>query len=329
MGPKHRVDLSVATASRPLEGSTAAFSGATLERIELPDGQRIVVKHLPPQGDWLTRATHGSGRVRELWESGLLSNIEPLVDHTIIDIKKVDDHDAVLMRDASDDLVPARRPVSVATIRALLTGLSAMHDGCVELWTDDTCSIAARYSIFAPAFHAQDDGPNAHPRQDRILRGWDLFQQHVDADVVAAVFAVHRDPGPIGRNLARFAPTLLHGDAKLENLGLRTDEFVAIDWGDLTGFGPREIDIAWFALTTAARIGCTADEIFREYESGCSGPMKLEPLDLACVGALAQMGFRLAIAAFDSGSEGSNAASAQLTWWVARVRRALDRLGSI
>jgi len=51
-----------------------------------------------------------------------------------------------------------------------------------------------------------------------------------------------------GRRLDRFPSTLLHGDAKLENLGLGSSGLVAIDWGDLTGFGPPEIDVAWYAL---------------------------------------------------------------------------------
>jgi hypothetical protein len=224
MSAQAPVDLSAATAGRPLTDVTEAFSGARLELVELPDGRRIVLKHLPSEGDWLTRATDGSGRVRRLWESGLLARLRPLVDHTIIDVRSADGHDLVVMRDAAGDLLPRG---SQATSRALLTR-----------------------------------GAGRPPLADRIVHGWELFEPHVDHDVAAAVFAVHRDPEPLGRRLARFPSTLLHGDAKLENLGLSSHGLVAIDWGDLTGFGPREVDVAWFALKGTARIGCSPGEIY-------------------------------------------------------------------
>jgi hypothetical protein len=182
--------------------------------------------------------------------------------------------------------------------------------------------------MFAPAFHAPSGMPGAHPLAARIVEGWDLFARHVDHEVARAVFGVHRDPARLGRRLARFSPTLLHGDAKLENLGLSQDGLVAIDWGELTGFGPREVDVAWFALKGAARIGCSPDETFADYEAA-SRPLQREALDLACVGSLAQMGFRFAVSAFASGPDTPEIAAAQLTWWTARVNAALDRVGPV
>jgi hypothetical protein len=124
-----QLDFSAATTRRQLTDVTEAFSGASLELVELP-GRCVVLKHLPPEGDWLTRATDGSGRVRRLWESGRLARIRPLVDHTIIDVRAVDGHDVVVMRDASGDLLPPRVRVSRATSRALLTRLATIQDAC-------------------------------------------------------------------------------------------------------------------------------------------------------------------------------------------------------
>jgi hypothetical protein len=314
---------------RPLTDVAEAFSGARLERAELPAGRPVVLKHMPPDGDWLTRATGGAGRVRRLWESGLLARIRPLVDHTIIGVLRVDGHDVVVMRDATSDLLPPRVPVARATSRALLTRLGAIHDACEGESGGGLCPVGARYAMFAPALHTPRGAPGAHPLADRILQGWDLFAEHADDDVVAAVFAVHRDPAPLGRRLARFSPTLLHGDFKLENLGLGPDGLVAIDWGDLTGFGPREVDVAWFALKGAGRIGCGPDELFADYETATGRPMELEALDLVCIGSLAQMGFRFAVSAFASGPDPPEVAAEQLVWWTARAGAALDRLGAI
>ena len=106
MPSRSLVDLSVVNSRQPLTGLAEALSGATLELVELRSGQRVVLKHLPADGDWLTRATDGAGRVRKLWQSGLLTRIRPLVDHTILDVRVADGHDVVIMRDARDDLLP-------------------------------------------------------------------------------------------------------------------------------------------------------------------------------------------------------------------------------
>jgi aminoglycoside phosphotransferase (APT) family kinase protein len=119
------------------------------------------------------------------------------------------------------------------------------------------------------------------------------------------------------------AATLLHGDAKLWNLGLEGDRLVAIDWGDLTGIGPAEIDLAWFAVTSRGRIEWTPDEVFAAYET--QGGRRLDPraLDLACIGALAQLGFSLAGLCLTGDEPVRARTSERLAWWVTRVRKAL------
>jgi hypothetical protein len=207
--------------------------------------------------------------------------------------------------------------------------LAAMHEAFTDEPVDDLCPIEARYAMAASAFHANYRGANPHPMARSILDGWQPFAEHVDDDVADTVFSVHREPNKLGDRLRRFPATLLHGDPKLENLGIGGGRLVAIDWGELTGFGPREVDVAWYAHKGCVRIGCTPDEVFSDYEARSNEPLNPEALDLACVGALAQMGFRLAVGAFGSGPEPPPVAGAQLEWWTARVRAALERIGSI
>jgi len=90
----------------PLDDLTEALSGARLERVALADGRTLILKQLPASGDWLTRATGGSGRLRKLWASGLLARVRPFVEHTIIDVQHVDDSDVVVMLDATEALLP-------------------------------------------------------------------------------------------------------------------------------------------------------------------------------------------------------------------------------
>src|SRR5205823_12486219 len=120
---------------------------------------------------------------------------------------------------------------------------------------DGLCRPDVRYRLFAPSLHGLDSGPNPHPAQDLILTGWQLFAEMVPADVAEAVFAVHARPERLAAALMASAPaTLVHGDAQLENLGLDGDRLVAIDWGELTGIGPAEIDVAWLAVMSCWRM---------------------------------------------------------------------------
>lgn len=234
-----------------------AVSGATLERVDLPDGQQLVVKRLPIEGDFMTHATDGASRLQRMWTSGLLQRIGTIVDHTILDVRVIDGQDVVIMRDATNDLVPPNGAVSRDTSCRLLTGLAQMHEALADAPLDDLCAIEGRYAMAAPDLHATYTGPGRHPMAETIVRGWQLFAEHVDRDVADAVSMVHREPHNLGDRLRRFPATLLHGDPKLENLGMTGDRLVAIDWGELTGFGPREIDVAWYAQKGSARIGCS------------------------------------------------------------------------
>lgn len=178
-------DLSAAACRAPLTELAEAYSGARLERVALADGRRLVCKHLAPEGDWLTRATDGLGRLRAMWESGVFGRIGRFLDHTILDVPAIGGHDVVVMRDASDDLVPAGLPVSRATSRSLLRGLASMHRGRRDATLERPCPIGARYAMFAPAVHRHDTGPGPHALAAGIARGWEIFADNVDADVAA------------------------------------------------------------------------------------------------------------------------------------------------
>jgi hypothetical protein len=108
-----------------------------------------------------------------------------------------------------------------------IVGLARLHDlgerilRRGEVAGPDPCAVGARYGMFSPAWHAGDDGPHPHPAREWIIVGWDLFFERVGADVGPAVAAVHDDPAGFGRKVAALGgpPTVLHGDAKPENLG--------------------------------------------------------------------------------------------------------------
>jgi hypothetical protein len=311
------------------EGRPVGASAARLERVQLADGRRLVLKHLPPGGDWLTRVSGRADLLEHLWTSGLLSRLEPVVDHTVLDLVPAEDHTVVVMRDASEELFPQFSRISRATSRRLLAGLAKLHDLGTQEPAQPLCSIGGRYGMFSPVRHAADDGPGANEHRDDMPGYWDLFAEHAGRDVAAAVADVHRDPDALGRRLAAFPSTLLHGDAKLDNLGLGATKLVAIDWGDLTGFGPREVDVAWYASQNSWRIGGAPDDVFADYEEVSGHLLDREAIDLACIGSLAQLGWGFIRIKTDPAYPPKIQAvfGALLDWWIARARLALERVG--
>jgi hypothetical protein len=312
----------------PLHGVVEALSAATLERVETADGRTFVLKHLPESGDWLTRASGRRDSVRQLWTSGVLDRINAVVDHTIVDVVDDHGHDVVVMRDVSAHLLPTEGTILRATSRRLLAGLAALHELGRHETPQQLCPLGARYQMFAPHIHEADNGPGSHPRRQFIVSGWALFAEHAPADIVDAVFAVHRDPTSLADRLAHHPTTLLHGDTKIPNLGLGPHGLIAIDWGDLTGFGPPEVDVAWYALMNEQNLGTTPDEIFADYQAVAARPLEPEALDLACIGSLAQMGFKLPSPALHGSTPNIlHGADNRLTWWCRRVDLALERTG--
>jgi hypothetical protein len=78
------------------EAGASAHSGARFERMVLANGRRLVLKHLPPEGDWLTRVTGGASRTRLLWDSGILAEVAASVDHAIVAVVRSEAADVVV-----------------------------------------------------------------------------------------------------------------------------------------------------------------------------------------------------------------------------------------
>jgi len=331
MDAEHELlDLGTVVRREPLV-CDEAFSGASLERVELAGGQRLVLKRLPPEGDWLTRATRGQGRARRLWEDGTLARAAEAVDHAVLDmVTDASGADVVVMEDVGRALLPRRGVVTRARSRRLLAGLAALHRVGESMEPAPLCGLAERYGIFDPAVHAADTGPGRNRQADLVPGAWALFAEAVPAVVRDTIFAVHADPGIVGRPLAAFRPTLLHGDVKPGNLGLRAGRVVAIDWGELTGFGPAEVDVGWYVLTGAERSDAPHEALFADYEAAAGRALDRRALDLVAIGSLAQFGCKFAGYAVVGETEDERAAAVRdLDWWVGRVEEALRRLGEL
>jgi hypothetical protein len=154
-----------------------------------------------------------------------------------------------------------------------------------------------------------------------------MFFEQVPHEIGDLVAAVHAEPGLLARPLAERSATLLHGDPKLENLGVAPSRTVLLDWGELTGFGPRDVDVVWYAALANGRIQDGPDGVFADYDAAAARPVDLVARDLACIGGLCLLGFRCAGEALILPTEElRHRAATQLAWWVARARLSLSRV---
>jgi RNA polymerase sigma factor (sigma-70 family) len=64
--------------------SRLSYSGAKLERVVLADGSTLVVKRISQEYDLAMKLTHDTGRAAQLWVSGVLDRLPPVIDHAIL-----------------------------------------------------------------------------------------------------------------------------------------------------------------------------------------------------------------------------------------------------
>ena len=180
--PWESIDLAQPVVKRePLDNLTEALSGARLERVALADGRTLILKQLPADGGGSPQPK-GYRALAKALASGRPARVRPFVEHTIIDMQGVDGTDVVVMRDATEDLLPARVRIPRDTSRTLLARLAAFHEAFSL--PAQRVPLLARSAIrdVRAGFHAADPGPGRHPLGGANGRGWELFAEHVEAN---------------------------------------------------------------------------------------------------------------------------------------------------
>ena len=150
----------------------------------------------------------------------------------------------------------------------------------------------------------------------------------VPRDVADAIAAIHADPDRFAARYAGCRTTLVHGDFRFANMGLRPDRLVLIDWGSSCVAGPGALDVAWYLIVGATRIEATRDAVLDDFRVAEGDRFDARALGLALIGALAMLGWNKALDVLENADPLARARErADLDWWVARVRRELDAVG--
>jgi Phosphotransferase enzyme family len=318
--PARLLDRIVARA--PFDGHDGR-SGARLDRAVLDDGTRVVVKTAAPGADVAGLVTGDPGREVWLWRSAVLDRLPAGVGHSIVDAWQDEDGTVVVvMRDLGDAVVGWRGPVSRQTCRRLLAAAATVHRRFAGEHLPRLCPLERRLTALSPALAALDGGGN--PLPGLVVRGWELFAEIAPSDVAAAVFAVFEQPGPLASALRRGGTTLLHGDLWLVNVALTPAEVVLLDWGLATA-GPPAVELASFLAGNASSVHATREQVIDDFRRLEGDLHDEDTLRLALFGGLVELGWNKALDIATSPDPALRARErADLDWWVAQARRALE-----
>ena len=156
------------------------------------------------------------------------------------------------------------------------------------------------------------------------LRGWELFQEQVDADVAQPVMRLLADVRPLADALLRGPVTLLHGDLATVNMALEGDDLVLLDWALATA-GPGALDVARFLAGCSSVLGLEREEVLAAYERAAGPAADASSMSAALLAGLLWLGWNKALDAAEHPDEAIRAReAADLDWWVGRARAALD-----
>lgn len=313
--------LEAARERRPFAGE-GGRTGAAFERVILADGRPVIVKHVKPD-DWMMVVSGGENYLYRAWDAGVVARIPDVIDHAMLAIERYDDGGfAVVMRDVSETVLAEGRVLSRDENRRVLGAMDAMYR---EFWDEQPpgCTLSDHFAIFSPK-SVSELGHVDTPIPGLMTRGWDMFGDVAPADVTAAMRSLQDDPQPILRELAKHPSTLIHGDLRLHNLGLSDDRVVLLDW-ELVGPAPPTVEFGWYLIISASRIAATREQVIEDFieisEERCD-PMSLE---LGMISALLFLGWNKAIDILEHADPAIRAQErADLDWWIARVRHALE-----
>jgi len=240
----------------PIEGGV---SGSQVLKIETTDEQpqQFVLKYMSSQTDWLMQSSHDYAcRSVTLWQYGLLDQLQPTIDHTILACAYDGDNWAMLMHDVSPYLT-SLEPWSEAAIKLFLDTLATLH---ATFWESpeltnsaiglcDAAGMIKAFSIETARQHPSETTPITK----FICGGGERLQAWLDPDVADIFNALQANPTPLCQALEQYSVTLLHGDYRPQNLALRpgdVPQIIALDW-QLAGRSIPTIDLAWFLAKPA------------------------------------------------------------------------------
>jgi Phosphotransferase enzyme family len=299
-----------------VEMSQRGFSGARIYKHSHPEGSSYVLKVTSAGGDWIMRATSDyKGR------EAILANAAWVRDGQVSSPAIGSAQDgavfSILMHDISEYLLANER-LTHDQLNAILRGMSRLHSLVPPREADvPWCSVENRLTLFMPdpeklaSFRIAND----------ILRGWELFFEHAPGSIGDLVRSLFDDIGPLKRALGQLPSCFLHGDLKLDNIGIHPDGTLSlIDWS-MPMMAPAAIDLGWFLAMNSRTLPLSLDETLAAYTS-CStieGRLHERHQALTILCGLLIRGWR-------KGLDAGSGEPSELGWWCERASSAAKLL---
>lgn len=316
-------DLDAAVERHPLIGHVGK-SGATLERVTLADGRRLVLKRLNPADDMVMTLTGDTtGREFEVFQTGVLDRLPDGVDHAVIEGWRTPDGALLVMRDLGDAVLGWDDRLTREQWLFVVVRVAALHRAFLDHPPDGLASLDMVVGLFSPNRlrpHAADQNPLAR----LALRGWEIFADTVPRDVAEPVLRLLEDDTPLVRALAGRPRTLVHGDLATVNMAFEGDQLTLLDWSVPTA-APGAIDLARFVAGCASVVDVSREQMIEDYRVAAGTAYDAPAMRLALLGGLVWLGWNKAMDAAEHPDPATREREQRdLDWWVGQSRDTLE-----
>lgn len=296
-------------------------SGSSFERVSI-DGEPHVVKFVHIDDDWTMRFCGDVGcNPLQVWASGLMDVLPERIDHGMVGAAAGLGRNgwgaALLMRDLTDDLVPAGDdPITLEQHLGYMDTMAALAARTWN-WKDDVglVPVGNRWAWFGDANidYERDHGwPNPVPRI--ADEGWHRFAERGPRRLVELITALRNNCTPLVDAVMSTPSSFVHGDWKLGNVGTAADgRTVLIDW-TYPGAAPVCHELGWYLALNSARLPHAKEDAIAALQSGLERHgidvswWWEKQLSLCLLGTVVEFGWEKALGGVD-----------ELGWWCDRA----------
>jgi len=156
------------------------------------------------------------------------------------------------------------------------------------------------------------------------VRGWEMFEDCVPADVATPVLGLLADSAPLAAALAARPCTLTHGDLATVNMAFEGDDLVLLDWSMPT-VAPGALDVSRFVAGCTSVVALGREELIATYRQAAGPAYDVAAMRLALLASLVWLGWNKALDATENPDPAIRERErADLAWWVREARVTLE-----
>jgi hypothetical protein len=287
------------------------LSGAKIFRLIRNSGESFVLKRTSLAHDWIMRATADAAGREAIFAGATTfgSELSPTLgtarDGAVL---------SILMRDISDFLL-GEGPLGSEHLAIIVSAMAELHEREARFAGElPWCPLEKRVLLLTPKSAEIARSMGAGKIAGDIIAGWDLFRRLAPTWAVRLVDDLQADLTPFERALSGLPPLLLHGDLKLDNIGIEPCGRVwLIDWA-MSLVAPSAVELGWFMAVNSRRLPVSLDELLDLYARrvGLDPGLRARHDALAALCGLLLRGWRKAL-------DASQGDGAELKWWCERA----------